>query len=149
MEIMLRIVVFQVGTGYFGIDIRKIERIVSAAYQPEAVEDNPSNHRGLLNIRENIVPILNLHEQFQAKPLPAAHMYYIIVNLENKLLALPSEGIGQYYDVSTQHLYPLPVLIRTESTQYIQHIVHIDDMLIPVLDLEWLYHNFAKQERMF
>lgn len=141
MEAVLRIVVFQVGTGYFGIDIRKIQEIVKDIYQTEATDGNSSNIIGLLNIQENVVPILNLHKKFQTKPLLTEHMYFIIVNIENKLLALPSDGIGQYYDVPFQFLNSLPYLMQTMSTQYIQYIAKIGGMLVPLLNLEWLYRE--------
>lgn len=64
--------------------------------------------------------------------------YFIIVNLENGFLALPCNSIDRYCDVPPQCLNPLPYLIRTGSTQYIQQIASIGGVLVPLLDLESL-----------
>lgn len=64
--------------------------------------------------------------------------YFIIVNLENGFLALPCNSIERYCDVPPQCLSPLPYLIRTGSTQYIQQIASIGGVLVPLLDLESL-----------
>lgn len=141
METLLRIVVFQIGTGYVGIDIRNIKEIVKGIHKPEISNSDPLGMVKVLHIQENIVPVLNLHEKFKTKCLLTDHTYFFIVSWNHKLLALPGDSIDRYYDVSFQHLHPLPYFICNMDTQYFQSIAKIGDMLVPLLNVEWLFHE--------
>lgn len=137
METVLRVVVFRIGTGYFGIDIRNVKEIVRGA------DKYPLNVARVLNIHGNVVSMLDLHERFQIKQTAVAFADIIVISSANKLLALPCDEIDRYYDVPFHDLNPLPCLIRNRNTLYFQQSANIDGMLVLLLDSEWLFHEAA------
>lgn len=143
METGLRIVVFRIGTGYFGIDIRKVKEIVSGTDKHETADKYPLNVARILNIHGNAVPMLDLHEKFHIKQKSAVSADIIVISSANKLLALPCDEIDRYYDVPFYDLNPLPCLIQNRNTLYFQQSANIDGMLVLLLDSERLFHEAA------
>lgn len=49
MESIYKIVVFRIGTGYFGMEITKIKEIIEKSYAIAALNEKTSNIDGILN----------------------------------------------------------------------------------------------------
>lgn len=141
METILRIVIFQVGTGYFGIDIRKIKEIVKVTNTPGASDNAPLTITERIHIHGNVVPILNLYEKFQAKQPVTGYTYIIVISSDHKLLALPGDRVDRYCDVPFQDLHPLPYLMQNTNTSYFQQVANVAGIPVLLLNLEWLFHE--------
>lgn len=139
METALRIIVFQVGTEYFGMEIKRVEGIVENTPMTETTDVYPSDIVGMLNLQSVVVPVWNLYEKLQIKPL-AVHgdSCFIILRFNEKWIALPVDGVERYYDVPLQCLRPVPAFALRPETGGSQWIADLDGRLIPILDVERL-----------
>lgn len=82
LKSICRVVVFQIGTGYFGMEITQVEEIIEKTDAIAAPGEKNSNIDGILNLHENMIPILNLHERLRIKPLLSqGARYFMIISL--------------------------------------------------------------------
>lgn len=145
MESIHKIVVFQIGTGYFGMEITQIEEIIKKTNAIAAPSEKTSNVLGILNLHEGMIPILNLYERLGIKPLLAqGGQYLMIISLNKKLMAFPIDKIEQYHEVPSQCLYLAPSVLLSTGTRYFQWIARIDGRIVPILDPEWLFKEMGE-----
>lgn len=144
MESIYKIVVFQVGTAYFGMEITKIKEIIEKSYAIAALNEKTSNMDGILNLHEEMIPILSLHERLGIESLLAQDFhFFMVISLSKKLIAFPIDQIGQYYDVPSQCLCLVPPILLSTSTGYFQWAAKIDGRIVPILDPELLFKEMG------
>lgn len=119
MEPFLKIIVFQIGTEYFGIEAERAKVIIknthlamiSVAHSPHIV--------GILNHDGDMIPIINLNKKIQAEALDLTNIpYFLIVSFNQKLMALPVDKTDRCYNIAVSHLYGLPVLLQKPNARY-------------------------------
>lgn len=144
MESIHRIVVFQIGTGYFGMEITQIEGIIQKTNAIVTSSEKTSNVDGILNLHEDMIPILNLHERLGIKPpLVQGIQYFMIISLHKNLIVLPIDKLERRYDVSSQCLCMAPPILLGTSARYFRWVAKIDGRIVPILDPEWLFKEMG------
>ena len=120
-----RIIVFQIGDGYFGTEIHNVKEIVQNADMKKCL--NPfSDIVGILNLNRSIIPVVDLHKKFHMGSLPTVgNIFFVVFILEEKMIAVPVDSVEQYYDVPQESMLLLPSILRTENRQYIQQVIRL------------------------
>lgn len=140
MESIHKIVVFQIGAGFFGMEIILVEEIIEKTVAIAVPSEKTPNIDGILNWHENMIPILNLHERLRIKPLLAQSVqYFMVINLHKNFMALPIDKLEQHCDVSSRCLCPAPPILLSTSAQYFQWVAKIDGRIVLILDPRWLF----------
>lgn len=147
MESICRIVVFQIGTEYFGMDITRIEKIIERTDAIAAPSEKSSNVDGILNLHEDMIPILNLHERLRLKPLlEQGIQYFMIISFNKKLMAFQVDKVEQYCEVPSQCLCLAPSLLLSTGTRYFRWVVKINGRIVLILDPEWLFKEVGESD---
>lgn len=93
-------------------------------------------------LTNDIIPIVDLHEKFYREPFPiSGYSFYAIFILDEKLIAVPVNGVDQYYDVPSECLFPIPMILNGERGQCIQQIINLDGRLIQVISLKHIFEE--------
>lgn len=129
---------FRVGDEEYGLDILRVKEIIqirAITRLPRA----PSFVRGIINLRGDIVPIIDLRERFGLESrtgTDAARV--IVVDVEGRLLGLVVDGASQVVRLPAGQIDPPPPLIGGLSAGFVEGIGRIGDLLVILLDLERL-----------
>ncbi len=133
---MLQLATFFLGGELFGVNTLHVQEILT--YQEiTAVPLAPDYVRGLINLRGQIVTVIDLRCRLGFEKLPDEKTSMnLIVNSDEGLMSLLVDNIGNVLDIPAARLVPPPGTIRGVAVHYIQDVCQLEDELLIVLDLQ-------------
>lgn len=119
----------------FGVDALNVQEILT--YQEiTTVPLAPDYVKGLINLRGQIVTVIDLRRRLGFTPLADETTgMNLIVNSNEGLMSLLVDQIGNVLDLQRDHLKPPPGTIRGVAVHYIQSVCQLEGELLIVLDL--------------
>lgn len=134
---MIQIVIFRLQTEEFGVNIncvREIVRLVEITHLPEA----PGFLEGVINIRGQVIAVINLAKQFGFPPLAEypKTARIIVTEVGDKLIGMIVDEVPQVLNIAEDDIEESPELFKTTiKTDYISGIGKLGERLIVMLDL--------------
>ena len=132
---------FTVGDEQYGVDILAVREfkgwtdITTLPNQAEYV-------RGVLNLRGDVVPILDMRCKFQMGQTDATAMHVvIIVSVDGKLTGLLVDSVSDILSVNDEDIKDVPDTGSVAGTEYLAGIMTINETMIALLDLPVLVGN--------
>lgn len=129
-------VVFTVGNQEYGVDIslvRGIERVQDIVRVPNS---NP-DIKGIINLRGNVIPIYSLRHHFKMEEVQQTEeSKFIVVNTHGLLIALEVENVQEIHRVEDNLLYDMPIIVKSEDTEYVDKVLNVDGRLILILNID-------------
>lgn len=132
---------FQVGSEYYAVSINNVIEIVKVP----RISFLPSSgvyFMGLMNLRGNIIPVVDTHKLFGINPLPendAARIIIIEVGRSN--LGFLVDSVSQVIELDESDIDQPMVTLEVERTEYITGEATIDGKLVAVLDIDKLVNS--------
>ena len=131
-----QVVTFMLGNEEFGTDIlrvREILRPTTCTSMPEA----PDAVEGIINLRETVVPVVDLGKLFG---LPAGEQSHdnriVVIELETYVVGFLVDAVREVITLDGAAVEPPPALATSAAAQYITRVVRLDDRLLILLDME-------------
>ena len=130
----MKVITFKLGQEHFGIDISYLEEIKSFKdLKNTYVPNSPAMLEGLVNLRGNLVPVLNLGVIFNIKNEGAN---VIILSLKGRTIGVFTGSIGKIVDINNSELERPPSTTSKEEVKYISGIKRLDDKIVVILEPE-------------
>jgi len=131
-------VVFQLENQEYGIEIKQvheIDRLKEIVISP--VPKTPDYVQGIINLRGEIVPIVDLRKKME---LPVKEVdkksRILIVKIEKKIVGLLVDGVSEVVDVNENNISLPPDEITDINTKYLTGVARINKKLILLLDID-------------
>lgn len=140
-----RIVVVQIGTGFFGVEICHVHKIVAKAETLVVMDKNTPQSTETLSWNDYMVPVLNLHERFGQCP-PAADGCFMLLGEGRQMIAFAMNRVDKYYDVSADCLFALPSVLRNPDAPYFQEIARCNGKLVLMLNVGFMHSLFERED---
>lgn len=133
---LVQLATFFLGDELFGVNTQFVQEILT--YQEiTPVPLAPDYVRGLINLRGQIVTVIDLRCRLGFEKLPEEKTSMnLIVNSDEGLMSLLVDNIGNVLDISEGRLLQPPGTIRGVAVHYIQKVCQLEDELLIVLDLQ-------------
>jgi len=126
-------VLFYVGTGLYGVDIRYVKGIEKYA-NIVPVPDTPNYIEGIINLRGELIPIFSLRSKFgMPKAAPTEETKLIIINSNNMLVAFEVDCVAEIMTMENEHGHAVPNILKNQKTDYAGKIVHTKKGVLAVL----------------
>ncbi len=143
----IQLVTFQLGNEIYGIDIMDVKEIVKIQ-EIRPIPNAPSYVAGILNLRGNIIPIINLHVRFNLKKPELSEedkllSGIIIIDVDNMQVGIIIDKVAKVMTVEVDSIQQPPQLISGIGAEYIQGVVNEDGKYLIILDIRRL---FSKKE---
>lgn len=138
-EQILKYLAFQIGNEIYGIYVKNINEIIGM--RPFTVLPNVADYiKGLINLRGNVFPIIELRERIGLPNIPYTETTcIIIVNYNQYSLGLIVDNVIEVVDLDLSNATPPPQTYKGTQSKYITSIAKMDDgNVIILLDLEKL-----------
>lgn len=139
-------VLCKVGENTYGIDIGKVQgiekdmEIVPVPNVDQLVE-------GIANLRGNVVPIISLHRKLHVDPkIQSGEMNYIITKIGDICVGFRVDMVAEIVEVSEKDLLPVPIIVSSEDTAYIDAIIQVNENLVLVLDVEGILNEAERKK---
>ena len=135
-ESLKQLVGFMIGEALFGVDILMVQEIIREA-PITPIPDSPDFIEGVINLRGNIIPIIDLRKRLNLRKLKAASddIWIIILNIEGRITGFIVDRVTKVLKVSPAWIKPAPdIVVAGLKSQYLRGVCKIDERLLVLLD---------------
>ena len=127
-------VVFKLDEERYGLDItyvNGIEREQSVVRVPNASR----NIKGIINLRGEVIPVLNLRAKFNMpNQTSSEETEFIIINLPNNKVALEVDSVDEINNVEDVNMVDMPVIAKGTGVKYFDRVAKVGDNLIILIN---------------
>lgn len=148
----LQLVTFQLGDELYGVDIMDVKEIVKTQVV-RPIPNAPFYVEGIINLRGEVVPIINLHKRFYIKKMAVSGDSdieddggFIILDIEGNKIGIIIDRIARVIPVDTDEIKPPPQMVTGIGTEYIQGVVRQDNSYLIILHTRKLFSSKELQK---
>ena len=140
-----QLVTFQLGSELYGVDIMDVKEIVKIQ-AVRLIPNAPFYVEGIINLRGEVIPIINLHKRFYIKKMEVQsdddgmsedEGGFIILDIEGNKIII--DRIERVVPVNRDEVKPPPQMLAGIGTEYIQGVVRQNDNYLIILDTRRLF----------
>jgi purine-binding chemotaxis protein CheW len=130
-----QIVVFELGSEHFGIEIAKVESIIKMQAITQ-LPHVPSFVEGVTNLRGKVLPVIDLRKCFGLLAKEAdKSSRVIVVNIEQTEAGMIVDGVSEVLTIPEGAVEVAPAITSTVDSAFITGIAKLDRRLVILLDL--------------
>lgn len=139
-----QIVVFELGSEFFGVQIAAVESIIKM--QPiTRMPHAPGFVEGITNLRGRILPVIDLRKRFGLPTQPyTSESRIIVINVGSTEVGMVVDGVSEVLTISDELVEETPQVAASIDAGFITGIAKIGQRLVIMLDLVKVLSN---QER--
>lgn len=131
-----QIVSFRLSKEEYGVDIMSVQEIILLGAITEMPEE-PPHVRGLINLRGNVIPIIDLRTRFGlASAEPDENTRIIVINLETSTVGMIVDAVNEVLRINPAQIEPPPTNSMGVEGDCITGVLKCEDKLIILLSLE-------------
>ncbi|WP_078554162.1 chemotaxis protein CheW [Bacillus alkalicellulosilyticus] len=134
-SIELEIILFQVGTGTFGINVMQVREII----QPLPITETPTVHpyvEGVIRLRDEVIPVVDLGKVLLFQGSIDKHLEKFIISEVNDIkVAFHVQNVSRIHRISVDNIDQPSHLSKGIQAQTIG-IVKLEDEMALLLDFE-------------
>lgn len=129
---------FMLGQEEYGIDIMKVQEI--RPYEAvTAIANTPAFIKGVINLRGNIVPIVDLRLKFgMADVKYDGATVVIILNIAGRVVGVVVDGVSDVVVLTSEQIKPAPEFGSAFDTRYLLGLGTVDARMLILVDIERL-----------
>ena len=146
MSETIQVVSFKLGSEEYGVDIaqvQEINRMVAVTHVPRA----PQFMEGVINLRGQLIPIIDLRTRFGMPRTEHTKSTRIVVTeVGAKRVGMVVDSVSEVLRLPTDQIEDAPEMITGVDTEYIRGVGKIEDRLIILLDLAKIISGAEKRE---
>ena len=146
MSDTIQVVSFKLGSEEYGVDIaqvQEINRMVSITHVPRA----PQFMEGVINLRGQLIPIIDLRARFgMPRAEHTKNTRIVVTEIGSKRVGMVVDSVSEVLRLPVDQVEPAPEMITGVDTEYIRGVGKIEDRLIILLDLGRIISGAEKRE---
>ncbi|BCV24947.1 MAG TPA: chemotaxis protein CheW [Firmicutes bacterium] len=131
-----QLVVFTLGQEEYGVDIlevQEIKRLTEITRVPNA----PAFVEGVINLRGNVIPVIDLHKRFGLGAFkPTEESRIVIVTVRDLTLGIMVDSVSEVLTLEEAAIAPPPPLVAGIEATFLQGIGKLDNRLLILLNMD-------------
>ncbi len=135
MSETIQVVSFKLGAEEYGVDIaqvQEINRMVSVTHVPRA----PAFMEGVINLRGQLIPIIDLRTRFgMPRAEHTKNTRIVVTEIGTKRVGMVVDSVSEVLRLPVEQIEDAPEMLTGVDTEYIRGVGKIEDRLIILLDL--------------
>ncbi|MFD1360418.1 chemotaxis protein CheW [Lentibacillus salinarum] len=138
MNESIKVVVFRMGEQRYGVDIQNVLGIEKLQTITE-VPQTSAFIKGVINLRGDITPVIDLKERLQlGEAEHAEHTRILIVNMNDIQVGLIVDAATDVMDIDLSSVEPAPEVINGVNDSFLRGVAKLEDNLLILLDLKYV-----------
>ncbi len=128
-----QLVSFTVGKEYYGVHIEEVQEIIR---MPEITHLPQTEEyiKGIINLRGNIIPIIDMRTRFHMESLNYSEITRVIVlSIQNKLVGIIVDSVSKVLELADKDIEDAPEIIHGLAKEYIEGVGKLDEKMIIIL----------------
>ncbi len=136
LKTYLKLVGFRLANEEYAVDILKIKEI-KLLMDITRVPKAPVFVEGVINLRGDIVPIIDLRRKLKLETQPLGEdSRIIIVEIEGKMCGVIVDGVSEVIEIEEGNIFSAPAMVKGIDTDYIKGVAKMGDRILILLDLD-------------
>ena len=134
-EQLMQLVGFTIGNEQFGVDILMVQEIIRAAPITQ-VPNSPDFVEGVINLRGNIIPVVELRKRLNLyEESSDQDTWILILDIDGKVTGFIVDAVSKVIKILGSSIEPPPDLVVAGlENQYIHGVCDVDDKLLILLN---------------
>jgi purine-binding chemotaxis protein CheW len=132
---------FELDGEHYGVEILRVQEIKGWDYVTP-IPNTPEHMCGVLNLRGEIVPIVDLRLFFDLPFKPYAKTTVVVVlkikEVATRTVGIVVDAVSDSHNVASDHIQNPPDFGEVVSTDFITGVASIDDKMVMLLDIDKL-----------
>lgn len=130
----------------YGVEILRVQEIRGWT-NVTAIPKSPSYLRGVINLRGDIVPIIDLRERFGIEAVEYdATTVVIVIRVKNdedeeKIMGIVVDAVSEVYTVNPEDFQPPPELGNVVEEHFVSGLASVDEKMVILLDIDVLMNT--------
>jgi purine-binding chemotaxis protein CheW len=141
-----QLISFEVGEEEYGLEILRVKEVIRIR-EITRLPKAPSFVRGIINLRGDVIPIIDLRDKFG---LPNAEYTdttrVIVTDVDGKLVGMVVDAASQVLRVPADQIDPPPPIVGGLSAEYIKGVGKLGERLIILLNIDRILSTEEKVE---
>jgi purine-binding chemotaxis protein CheW len=134
----IQVACFRLGNDLYAVDIMRIKEIIRPQ-KLTSLPKAPDFVDGVLNLRGNVVPVLDLRKRFDLPILDSGQSSrLLIVKVVGQLLGLVVDDVTEVIAVPVKDIKPPPQVVNGVGGEYLLGVCLSSESLIMLLNLDKL-----------
>lgn len=130
-----QLVIFKLGNEEYGVNIMQVKEIIRMA-SINKVPQVPQFVEGIISLRGEILPIIDLREKFRLpKKEKNRSTRILVINLDSTTIGGIVDEVSEVLRIQNSAIRPAPPVIKGMNSDYLLGIGQIGERIIILLDL--------------
>ncbi len=135
---------FYIDGQWFGIDVMQVQE-VTKPLPVTAMRAAPPFIRGLINLRGQIATAIGLREFFGLKSLDSTDRMTVVCRVDDVLLSLQVDQIGDVIEVSQSQFEHCPATVRQSVRAFMAGVYKMEGQILSILCLQSVVKELDKR----
>lgn len=146
LKTYLKLVGFRLADEEYAVDILKIKEI-KLLMDITRVPKAPSFVEGVINLRGDIVPIIDLRKKLKLETRQLGEdSRIIIVEIESKMCGVIVDGVSEVIEIEETMIFPAPAMVKGIDADYLKGVGKIGERILILLDLDKILTTSEKED---
>lgn len=142
---LIQLVTFSIGEEEFGVDILKVQEIIRTM-EITKVPKAPEFVEGVINLRGNVIPIIDLRKRFGLQTrVHDKHTRIIVIEISKMVVGFVVDSVSEVLRIPSNTVEPPPPVVSGLESEYISGVGKLEDRLLILLDLDRLLSGEEKE----
>lgn len=130
-------IIFNLGDELYGINIINV-RAIEQTQTIVRVPNSSSNIKGIINLRGEIIPVIDLKAKFGLGGTDNGQHELIIVNNKDRKIALEVDGVQNIKHIKDEDIVDMPDVAKGDGVRYFNKVAKAEGRLIIMIEPEFL-----------
>jgi purine-binding chemotaxis protein CheW len=143
---VVQVVSFRLGGEEYGVVISQVQeiiRMVEITHVPRA----PHFMEGVINLRGQLIPIIDLRTRFgMSRIKPSKSTRIVVTEIGSKRVGIVVDSVSEVLNIPIENVEAAPEMVAGVGTEYIQGVGKLGERLIILLDLTMVISTEEKQQ---
>ncbi len=127
---------FSIDEEEYGVSIQTVKEVIRIK-EISRLPKTPSFVRGVINLRGDVIPIIDLRDKFGLEQREYTRMTRVIVaELDGRPVGMAVDSASQVIRISSSDIVPPPQLVGGLSGEYLRGIGKLGEKLIILLNID-------------
>ena len=141
-----QLISFSVDGEEYGLDILRVKEVIRAA-EVTRLPRAPAFVKGIINLRGDVIPIIDLREKFSYESVEYTDATrVIVVDVNGRLVGMIVDEASQVLRIPDSQIEPPPPIVGGLPNQFIKGVGKLDDRLIVLLNIDKILSSDEMEE---
>jgi purine-binding chemotaxis protein CheW len=126
----------RIGTEEYGLPIKSVQEVITAP-RITRVPKSPAYIRGVINLRGNVIPVIDLALRFGiGETVLGADSRIVAVDVNDELVGIAAESVSKVTRLDEAAINPPPALVSGISAEYLEGVARLSDRFMIFMNLQ-------------